>query len=312
MAGHLAVSRPSRFARRNGKSVLETARIVHIAALYAACLARRHARRRDTLAAKVIMRTRWIPLAATALAAVLFLMCGPHRVPVLHAQAGAPAARTAVAITFGELQERVTDYSGTLSLSEGRVAALIPWRFFGGDQLQGADGWKLETRVASMENQPDKPIPLATSGNSRNVVPKGVTAVLDAPATASATIRTARGTYTFRLEDLKGGRVATFEGGDVTVQATAAPVRVSPARPSDKVVQENDFPSLAIAADGSAWVAWQVYEPGGDRVLVAHSTAYGWSAPEALTAGGQDVFRTAIGAGCPRAGSGWCGRRAFG
>jgi len=241
---------------------------------------------------------RWISLTVAALVGLAFLIYGPNRRPVLYAQTGAPTARAAVSITFGEKQERVTDYSGSIALTEGRVTELIPWRFFGEDALDGASGWKLVTRRGNYENQPDKPQPISTPGATQNIVPKGVTAVMDAPSTANATIRTAHGDYTFRLDSLNGGSVLEFAGGDVTVQATEAPQRISPERPNNNAVAEHDYPSLAIAADGSAWVAWQVYQDGGDRVLVAHSTAAAsgpaWSAPEALTSAGQDIFRTAI------------------
>src|ERR1700736_4971358 len=65
-----------------------------------------------------------------------------------------PRARTAFRVTFGERQERETDYTGTLSLSEGRVIELLPWRFFGEDKLEGTSGWSVITRRAMMENHP--------------------------------------------------------------------------------------------------------------------------------------------------------------
>ena len=237
---------------------------------------------------------RWIAPGAVALAAVALLGYRTVRTPHLLAQNGAPSARMAFRITFGEKQERATDYSGRIALSDGRVVELIPWRFFGGDQLQGDRGWKLVTRRANFENQPDRPQPISTPAAVQNIVPKGVTAVLDTRATATVTIETARAMYSFSLNELGGGRVLAFEEGDVTVQAVPAPVRISPARHGDNAVSEHDFPSLARAADGSAWAAWQVYEGGGDRVLVAHSTANGWSEAEPLTDPGQDIFRTAI------------------
>ncbi len=206
--------------------------------------------------------------------------------------AAAPAARTAIRIAFGERQERETDYSGTISLSGGRLTELIPWRFFGEDRIEGANGWKLATRRANMENQPDQPRALATAGTNQNIVPKGVSAAFEAPPTANVTIQTQRATYTFRLDALRDGRVLAFEDGDVTVQAVAAPARISPAH-APNVVSEHDYPSMAIAAGGPAWAAWQVYENGADRVMAAHSTAEGWSA-EPLTPAGQDIFRTAI------------------
>ena len=236
-----------------------------------------------------------VPLAVAGLAglAVLTHSLGQNPAPSQRSAGAMPPARTAVRITFGEKQERVTDYTGTLTLSEGRVAEMIPWRFFGGDQLQGDHGWKLETRRANFETQPDEPAPLSTPGARQYVVPKGLTAVLDAPPSANAIVQTTHGTYSFRLDALTEGRVLTFEEGDVTVQAVPAPTRISTATPFN-TVSENDYPAATLARDGSLWAAWQIYEPGGDRILAAHSTATGWSTPEPLTPAGRDLFRTAI------------------
>src|SRR5579872_5676895 len=66
----------------------------------------------------------------------------------------APAARTAIRIAFGERQEREADYSGTISLSQGSVVELIPYRFYGPDQVNGTNGWRVNTRRANLENQP--------------------------------------------------------------------------------------------------------------------------------------------------------------
>jgi len=235
---------------------------------------------------------RWTLLAAAALGLAFFVKSqqnGPPRPP-----ATGPVVRTALRVTFGEKQEHEADYSGTLTLTNGQVTQLLPWRFFGNDQLQPPNGWRLYTRRGNLENQPDKPQPLTTPGPMQNIVPKGITAVIDAPASAGATVQTARGTYTVRLDGLKNGRVLAFEDGDVTVQEVPAPEQISPPRPEPEAVAEHDYPSLAVAQDGSAWIAWQVYQDGGDRVLVAHSTAAGWSAPESLSPGREDLFRTAI------------------
>src|SRR5260370_3002969 len=119
----------------------------------------------------------------------------------------APPVRLAIRITFGELQERETDYSGTLTLNEGHVAEIIPWRFFGGDRLDGSSSWTLRTRRANMENQPDDPRLISTPGMNQNIVPKAISAVIDAPATASVKLETRRGTYSCRLAALRPCRV---------------------------------------------------------------------------------------------------------
>ena len=71
--------------------------------------------------------------------------------PPRGSKGSAPPAGTAFRITFGELQEQETEYSGTLSLSEGRVTELIPWRFFGDDRLEGQNSWTLRTVRANCE-----------------------------------------------------------------------------------------------------------------------------------------------------------------
>ena len=234
---------------------------------------------------------RWLAVAVVAASLLTFLVFSQQR-PATQSAAGVLAARIALRITFGDKQQRETDYTGGLTMSEGRVAELLPWRFFADDHIESENKWKLTTRRANFENQPDRPVPMSSPA-AQNVVPKGITAVLDAPSSAVASLTTPRGHYTFQLDSLKLARELSFEDGDITVQAVPAPLKISAARPAPDAMFENDYPSLAIAQNGSAWIAWQLYQDGGDRVLASHSTSQGWSAPEALTSGAKDIFRTA-------------------
>src|SRR5258708_35935723 len=103
-----------------------------------------------------------------ALAAVLaFFAISRGQNPATRPAGAAPTARTAFRVTFGELQERETDYSGTVTLSEGRAIELLPWRFFGNDKIDGPSAWTLHTRRANMENQPDQPRPIASPGRNQ-------------------------------------------------------------------------------------------------------------------------------------------------
>src|SRR5690349_20425995 len=90
-------------------------------------------------------------------AAVALLAFSRGQAPPARTTGAAPTARIALNITFGELQEREADYSGTITLSEGRVVELIPWRFFGADKINAPSSWTLHTRRANIENQPDQP-----------------------------------------------------------------------------------------------------------------------------------------------------------
>jgi hypothetical protein len=239
------------------------------------------------------MRWRWLVFGIVALVCVWWFGAAQNRAQGPASAGAAPAVRTGIRITFGERQERETDYSGTVAVSAGRVIEIIPWRFFGQDRLQGSDGWRLTTVRANFENQPDLPRPISTAGNSQNIVPKGVTAIVDSPAFATVTVQTERARYSCPLDSLREGRILVFEEGDVTFQAVPAPSRISLAH-APEVVSEHDYATLAAGNGGPAWAAWQVYENGGDRVLAAYSTAEGWSPAEPLTEAGLDIYRTAI------------------
>src|SRR5271165_491403 len=71
-----------------------------------------------------IAMKRWIlpvTLGAVGALALLTRSLGQGPAQSQPAAGAAPAARTAIRITFGERQERPTDYSGRITLSEGQV-----------------------------------------------------------------------------------------------------------------------------------------------------------------------------------------------
>ncbi len=215
--------------------------------------------------------------------------------------APAPQAEAASAnalsfrITFGERQEIPRDYSGSISLSSGEVARLSPWRFFDDDEIDGRSGWTLKTKRARFESQPDQARFMSTSVQIENVVPAGIVATVDAPASATAKISTSRGDFDVRLSELIYDRVLSFLEGDVVVQRTPAANQISePSTVSDG--EHSDYPSVTTANDGAVWVAWQSYQDKGDHVFARHSTATGWSNTFRLTDEKTDVYRTAIAA----------------
>jgi hypothetical protein len=208
----------------------------------------------------------------------------------VEAQGLPDATAVSVRIVFGEKQESTRDYSGSVSVSQGRVLAIKPWRFFGSDAVDGISGWKLQLKYAVFESQPDRPRPLSTPGPPQNIVPAGVTVTLQAPPTAVVRVATAQGSFEVPLRDLFAGTVRWFMDGDVWVQQTPASRMVSPAG-----IEENDHPSIAVTRAGVVWTAWQAYKDNGDHVYARHSTASGWSDPFQLTTAKGDVFQTAIG-----------------
>ncbi len=197
-------------------------------------------------------------------------------------------------VVFGEKQERGDDYSGSITLSQGEVVNLEPWRFFDGNVLEGDHAWKLQIKRIRFENQPDMPTPMNTTEPTLNYVPAGLVVTVKAPPMARMNFHTAQGDFGMRLEELEYGRLLQFRDGDVAVERVPTPVQVSPP-PEGPNPEEHDYPSLLVTRNGVVWIAWQAYQNNGDNVYVRHTTSAGWSEPVRLTEQRGDVFKTALG-----------------
>ena len=84
---------------------------------------------------------------------------------------------------------------------------------------------------------------------------------LDAPETATVTVRTGQGTFSFKPAELKRSERTLFLDGQASVERQEAAVRLTGAG------TEDDFPAAARAADGTVWLAYVEYTPE-----VAHLT----------------------------------------
>jgi hypothetical protein len=230
-------------------------------------------------------RKTWYVHAAAA--AALISLEWSRSAP-LQNQAAPAAGSTGFKITFGDRQETVADYSGSVSLSSGKVVRIMPWRFQRDDGVSGST-WKLKLTRMLFENQPDLPRPIPSPGQVLNIVPAGVVVTVDAPETAGVQVKTAQGNFDFRLADLRDGRVLSFRDGDVLVQRAMTPEKIS--APTS---EEHDYPSLAVTRSGAVWICWQAYENLGDHVYARHSTASGWSQAERLTEQKSDIYQTAV------------------
>src|SRR5204862_7789156 len=144
-------------------------------------------------------------------------------------------------VTFGYLQEVAYDYSGSVSVSQGKVVRVTPWRFLREDSVSGST-WKLKLQRVTFENQPDMPRPIASPGQTQNIVPTGVVVTVDTPPTASVSVKTEQGNFDFRLPDLRDGGILTFRNGEVRIERVPTPQRISEANGG-----EHDYPSLAVA-----------------------------------------------------------------
>src|SRR5271157_1192885 len=232
-------------------------------------------------------------LAIIALIAILALIPRDRSAP-MQAPGPLPDKTLTFRIVFGERQERLEDYSGSLTLDEGKVVNVMAWRLFQEDTVNPDGTWKVHVKHMQFENQPKDPRPLDTSEGIANFVPAGVTVTVEAPPTAIAHVRTVQGDFQFALQELNDGRALSFREGDVVVERTPSPQQLSPV-PRGANPPEHDYPSVCVTRQGVVWVAWQAYQNLGDQVYARYSTPAGWSEPVRLTEEKGDVFHTAVG-----------------
>ena len=84
---------------------------------------------------------------------------------------------------------------------------------------------------------------------------------LDAPSTAKLVVQTPQGNIEVALADLPDGSVKTYLNGQASLERSQGAVRLT-GRDT-----EDDFPALARAPDGTAWLAYVEYLPGRPIIL---------------------------------------------
>lgn len=204
-----------------------------------------------------------------ALIAILALIPRDRSAP-MQAPGPLPDKTLSFRIVFGERQERLEDYSGSLTLNAGKVVNVMPWRLFQEDSVNPDGTWKVHVKRLRFENQPKDLRPLNTSESVFNYVPAGVTVTVEAPPTAIATVHTVQGDMQFALRALDYDRVYSLGDGDVTVQRTPTSQQISPL-PQGANPEEHDYPAVCVTRKGVVWIAWQAYQNLGDQVYVRYS-----------------------------------------
>ena len=244
------------------------------------------------------------------------------------------AEEVGLRIRFGLNDDRPTDWSGTVEVAPGRVTHIGGWRFAKGDSIDGVKGWTTKTRPLAQKGRGNNAKKAAERAANRkgdagpkpadNGVVISMTGVTDS---SKVTVRTPAGTFDVALADLAYGRLESRLDGAVEVERTAA------AAPLTSQRTDEDYPAVAVAPDGTTYVAYvefkhgdrsayrQLEAPdgagsnansgrgwkavpgdmqflaaptGGDRVLLRSGGPAGWSEPIEITAGGGDIYKCGV------------------
>jgi hypothetical protein len=155
-----------------------------------------------------------------------------------------PANLVGVQIALGLKDEEPTRWGGVIQVSEGRIVSL---------QVQGppnakVTGGRFTARSFFRMNQ------------GTLVRPK-LQVSLDAPPTATVTVKTRQGEFQFTLADLASGTSKPFLDGRVSAQREEGALRLTGPE------TEDDYPVMAKGPDGTVWLAYVAYQPGKPIVM---------------------------------------------
>ncbi|MDX1980449.1 MAG: hypothetical protein SFV51_09280, partial [Bryobacteraceae bacterium] len=159
-----------------------------------------------------------------------------------------------------------------------------------------------------------RPARLFGANQNPPVVANGVIVFLDQDGpNVALDVTTAQGNFEVRLADIPYGTVKPALDGRAMVD------RVPPYARLNSDEDEQDYPAVAAAADGSVWIAYLEFQhhpdhhklranfseapasfealksaPKGDRVMVRRYENGVWGEPVAVTPGGGDLYRPAV------------------
>jgi hypothetical protein len=197
-------------------------------------------------------------------------------------------------IELGLKDEKATVWDGTIEVSEGKVALLEAVR----PPNAGATGARFHARsVVRKVMMQDTVIHPIFRVN------------LAAPASATVTVKTEQGKFSFSPADLAGGAAAEYLGGRVSVERQDPAVRLTGRE------TEDDYPVMAKGPDGRVWLAYVEYLPGrpiviervkagtfeelepkgnGDQVRLMEFDGKAWQPGLDVTSPGLNIWRPAV------------------
>jgi hypothetical protein len=206
-------------------------------------------------------------------------------------------------VLLGVNDANPTRWDGSITAREAGATTSEGWRFEGVDNINGS--------IFHISTHPGRGF---NSASGTGVVANGFILNADNVTEASEfSITTAQGNFSFRASEIPYGDGIYKLGGRVYIDRIPVSTRLT------NTPEEEDYPSLATAANGDVWLAYvqfhhgadhvklrstprkdpkdysQLSEPtGGDQIWAQKYSNGVWSQPIAVTEAGNDQYRTAI------------------
>ncbi len=204
-----------------------------------------------------------------------------------------PANLAGLEIRLGLKDKEGAPWNGEITVSEGRIVGL---NLSGGGPKAAVEGNKFTCRTVLQQMQ-------------QGILRPRLHVSLDAPPTAVVTLTTPKGKATFKLADVSGGQEKTFLNDQIGVMHQDGAIRLTGKE------TEDDYPALARAPDGTAWMVYLEYQPGppyvpervqggdfdslvptgnGDTVLLVRFDGKEWSPALEVSESGISAWRPTV------------------
>ncbi|HSH93751.1 MAG TPA: hypothetical protein VK968_06370 [Roseimicrobium sp.] len=181
----------------------------------------------------------------------------------------AQASEVGLRIRFGLTDDGNKTWDGSVSVAPGSVANISGWRFQQKDAVEGTTGWKAETRPLTVRrtNAAKKGAATQQKGKKKAAAAAAglmadngvILRLVDVTEDSVVKVKTKQGDFDFKLSDVPYGKIAEKLNGAVDIERTAATQPISTQRTDD------DFPAIAVAGDGTTYMAHVSFTPGLDR-----------------------------------------------
>ena len=190
--------------------------------------------------------------------AVLFILIFPAR---------SLAGEIAFRVRFGLTDSDDSQWDGTVAVDHGQVERIEGWRFRDEDRVNGVSGWIAATRSVATHRTN---APVSGTGtpdhapqrrrSNPDMADNGVFLLLaNAEEHSVVRINTKQGDFQFQPAEAPYGTVIEKLAGAVDIE------RVAPTRALTSDGDDHDYPSVVVAPDGTAYLAWIGFTPGIDR-----------------------------------------------
>jgi hypothetical protein len=182
------------------------------------------------------------------------------------------AARQAftVRVSFGRDKREQERWSGTVAVENVEIAECRSWRFNPRDRLQLHE-FELDT----------------FNPRARGPIEKGLEIRGRAAPGGRLVVTTNRGPIALPPLELAAGEEREFLGGAARVTGL-----LDVAKLGDNF-RDDDYPSIAVADNSTAWAVWQSYSSGADEVRLSKHDS-GWRTFTSVPGGSGDVWRPQV------------------